>query len=83
MAAHGPDWNRMALALSGQETPQEQAQRHVLEGEERVARQRALIEEMDRDEHPVVADQARRILETMEQTLRLSRQHLEAIKGTG
>jgi hypothetical protein len=59
----------------------EQAQRHVLEGEERVTRQRAIIEKMDRDEHPTVAAAARRVLETMEETLRLSRWHLEEIKS--
>jgi hypothetical protein len=67
--------------MSSQETPLEQAQRHVLEGEQRVARQRAIIEEMDRDEHPAVAAQARHVLETLEETLRLSRQHLDEIKG--
>jgi hypothetical protein len=64
-----------------QESPLSQAQRHVLENEQRVARQRDIIAEMDRDEHPKVAAKARRLLETMEETLRLARQHLEFEKG--
>jgi hypothetical protein len=61
---------------SFEETPLAQSRRHVLEGEEMVARQRALVEEVDR-EHPEIAAQARRVLAIMEETLRLSRQHLE------
>lgn len=60
------------------ETLLQLAERHVLEGEDRVARQRAIIETMDRDHHPEVAQRARSILATMEQSLRLARQHFEA-----
>jgi hypothetical protein len=71
------------------ETLLQLAQRHVLEGEERVARQRAMIEAMERHRHPVVAAKARDILATMEESLRLAKQHLEAerrkqaVKATG
>lgn len=51
------------------------------EGEERVARQRVLIEEMERDNHPRAASVARYTLELMEKTLRLSREHLELEKS--
>jgi hypothetical protein len=54
--------------MSDQESSLSQAQRHVLENEQRVARQRAIIVEMDRDKHPQVAAQARRVLETMERS---------------
>ena len=61
------------------ETLLELARRHVLEGEVRVARQRAIIEEMERDNHRDVAASARRIMATLEASLRLSRQHLERL----
>ncbi len=59
------------------ETLLQLAQRHVLEGEERVARQRVIIETMERDHHFQLVAQARRVLATMEKSLRLARQHLE------
>ena len=52
------------------------AERHVREGEQRVARQVALIEEMDRDNQPDAAVRARVVLETLQVTLALMREHL-------
>ena len=63
------------------ETPLELAERHVAEGEARIARQKAIVEAMDRDNHPITAEQARRVLAVMKETLRLLRQHLEIMRG--
>ena len=52
------------------------AERHVREGEERVARQLAIVEEMDRDDHPEAAAMAREVLATLRSTLDLMRGHL-------
>lgn len=52
------------------------AERRVREGEERVARQIATVEEMDRDNHPRAAAQARKVLATLERALELARDHL-------
>jgi hypothetical protein len=53
-----------------------QAARHVAEAEARVARQEAIIAELDRDGHPAAAERARRILATLSQSLVLAREHL-------
>lgn len=53
------------------ETPLEMAQRHIAACEVRIARQREIIEEMDRDHHPAAAATARRALAVMEQTLQV------------
>jgi hypothetical protein len=58
------------------ESIQEMVRRHVLEGEKRAARQRQLLAEMERD-HPVAAEKARMILETLEKSLELARRHLK------
>ncbi|MBL6454571.1 hypothetical protein JMJ55_04490 [Belnapia sp. T6] len=52
------------------------ADRHVREGEERVTRQLAIIDEMDRDNHPEAAAIARVVLATLQTTLDLMREHL-------
>jgi hypothetical protein len=49
------------------------AERHVREGEKRVARQIVIIEEMDRDNHPEAAAMARVVLVTLQNTLSLMR----------
>jgi porphobilinogen deaminase len=59
------------------ETPLEIAERHVAEGEHRIARQKELIEELVRDKHDAVVHKARDILATLEESLRLARIHLE------
>ena len=63
------------------ETPLEMGVRHVAEGEVRIARQRKIVEEMDRDNHPNAAATARRVLAVMEDPLRLLRQHLDMLRG--
>ena len=60
------------------ETLLQLAHRHVVEGEARLARQRALIETMERDRHPDIAARGRVVLATMEESLRLAKRHFEA-----
>ena len=59
------------------ETPLEMAERHVAEGEHRIARQKELIEELVRDQHDAVVQKARGVLATLEESQRLARIHLE------
>ena len=66
--------------MDNPETSLEAAQRHVQEGKERVARQRAIVEEMERDRHIQAAAKARRIMATMEASLRLAQQHLDRLQ---
>lgn len=56
------------------ETPLEQAQRHVVEAEARVAHQTALVAELARDGHDTTT--AELLLSTMQETLFLMRAHL-------
>ena len=59
------------------ESPLEQAHRHVVQAEDQVARQRALVEKLSQEEkHIALAAEAREILNTLEHTLVLARQHL-------
>lgn len=58
------------------EDPLSQATRHVVEAEERVARQSRLLYELERDGHSRLAMEARKILQTLQRTLELSRNHL-------
>ena len=58
------------------EDPLAMAERHVREGEVRVARQLVIIEEMDRDNHPEAAAMGRVVLVTLQATLDLMRGHL-------
>jgi hypothetical protein len=56
------------------------ARRHVGEGEAHVARQEALIEELDRDGHAELAVKARALLTTFKTSLRLMREDLSLIE---
>ena len=62
------------------ETPQEMAARHIAESEVRIARQKKLIEEMDRDDHPDAASRGRQVLAVFEETLRVLRRHAETLR---
>jgi hypothetical protein len=53
-----------------------QSERHVREGEERITRQTALVERMDRAGHEHRAEQARQMLATLQQYLEIAREHL-------
>lgn len=57
------------------ETPLEVADRHVREGEERIAKQRALIAELERDQHGQLLPGARELLAQLEASQRLVREH--------
>jgi hypothetical protein len=63
------------------ETPLEQAERHVAEIEARIARQREIIDEMERDHHPTAAATGRRVLAVMQETLRVLRRQVEMLRG--
>jgi hypothetical protein len=58
------------------ESPLAMAARHVMEGEERVARQQAVVERMLKAGYQREAAEAAKLLETMQTTLKLSREHL-------
>jgi|SRR6516162_1508503 len=59
------------------EDPVSQARRHVAEAEARIGRQEALIARLsDSNKHVALANEAREILTTLKQTLRLARDHL-------
>ena len=53
------------------------AQRHVSEGEQRVAHQQALIQQLAADGHDTTA--AETFLRTLQETLGVMRQHLQQI----
>jgi hypothetical protein len=52
------------------------ARRHVVEAEARIARQREILREMQRDNHSDATAAAQRLLVTMETTLSMMRDHL-------
>lgn len=52
------------------------SERHIRDGEERIARQIAIAEAMERDNHPYAAEQARKILATLQTSLDLAREYL-------
>jgi hypothetical protein len=62
------------------ESPLAMAARHVMEGEERVARQQAILERMLKAGYLREATEAERLLETMRTTLKLAREHLRREK---
>ena len=84
--APASDKNRDAADPSGERAakPQpapsphlEQARAHVIQFERRVERQKRLIETLERDKHVRMLDKAHVVLATLEQSLRLARQHLQ------
>jgi hypothetical protein len=54
----------------------EQAERHVRQAENLVARQAEIIAELERDGHPASALRARTVLATLCHSLALAREHL-------
>lgn len=62
--------------MSAAESKLAQVERHVVEGEQRVARQRAIIQRLERDKHLAAAARARETLKALEVTLAIMRQHL-------
>jgi hypothetical protein len=70
-------WHEATVGRS--EDPLSQARRHVAEVEARIERQEALVARLsDNSKYPALAGQAREILGTLKQTLRLARDHLES-----
>ena len=52
------------------------AQRHVIEAEQHVADLKRILQELLRDKHTAQAEVARRVLQTLEESLALARDHL-------
>ena len=52
------------------------AERHVAEGEERLARQQRFIQKLEEEGSQALAIEAKQLLTTMEETLTLMRDHL-------
>ena len=65
------------------ESPLAMAARHVMEGEERVARQQAVVERMLKAGYQRETAEAAKLLETMRTTLRLAREHLRREESHG
>jgi hypothetical protein len=63
------------------ETALEVAQRHVCEGERRLARQARILDKMERDHHVRAAALAKRVLATMRAALDLQKRHLRQIEA--
>jgi len=73
-----PVTSRHEAAVRRTEDPVSQARRHVAAAEERIERQEALVVRLsDNNKHLALANEAREILTTLKQTLRLARDHLE------
>jgi hypothetical protein len=73
-----PVTSRHEAAVGRSEDPVAQARRHVAEAEARIERQEALVARLsDSSNYLSLAGQAREILSTLNQTLRLARDHLE------
>ena len=53
------------------------ARRHVIEFEHRVERQRELLERLQRGKNSPMIAEARKVLGTLEESLRLARDHLQ------
>jgi hypothetical protein len=53
-----------------------QSERHVRESEERIARQAALVEKLERTSQERAAEEARKLLASFEKTLEVAREHL-------
>jgi hypothetical protein len=65
--------------MSGHESHLQEAERHIGEFEERIARQEARIEELERGNHHDAAKRARELLATFHETLRVGREHRRII----
>ena len=68
-------------AVTRPEPPLSRAERRVREGEERVARQAALVETLSETGHGWAAETARIMLATFETSLELARDRLRAVRA--
>lgn len=66
--------------VSDRETLLEMAQRHVREDEERLARQAAIVDKLERHNHREAAILGKQVLENMTITLDMAKRHLRAIE---
>ena len=66
--------------MESAEDPVAIAERHVREGEARIARQERIIEEMARDDHPEAEQMGMVVLQQFRRTLELMREHLETLR---
>jgi hypothetical protein len=66
--------------MESAEDPVAIAERHVREGEARIARQERIIEEMARDDHPEAEQMGMVVLKQFRRTLELMREHLETLR---
>jgi len=67
---------RMSEVTDRPETVLEMARRHVLEGEERLARQIGIVANLGRDNHTEAATLARKVLGTIRFSLDMWKRHL-------
>jgi hypothetical protein len=63
--------------MPNRESPVAVAERHIAEAERRVARERELLAEPERDRHTAMAGHAHKILDVLQESLRLARIHLQ------
>ena len=63
------------------ETVLEMARRHVLEGEERLARQIAIVAKLERDNYTEAAALASMVLGTIRLSLDMSKRHLRDLES--
>ena len=63
--------------MKSAESPLEQTRRHVTEGEQRIARQETLIEELEQDGHANLLPAARELLAQLQSAQQLGREHLQ------
>jgi hypothetical protein len=63
------------------ETVLEMARRHVLEGEERLARQIALVAKLERDNHTEAAVLGSKVLGAIRLSLDMSKRHLRNLES--
>lgn len=71
-----PEWSPIWSATNVPEDPLALAERQVRSFEENVARQKTLLEKMERDGHPQIVVRTREVLAAYEESLRLARERL-------
>ena len=67
--------------IDRRETVLEMARRHVLEGEERLARQIALVAKLERDHYTEAAALGSMVLEAIRLSLDMSKRHLHDLES--
>jgi len=89
VTARGKTWHGgaqllKAVPMSDHPLPAESllalAERHVRDGEMRVEKQRRILEEMRRDNHPRAEKMAQKLLVSLERALQNYRSHLQELR---